>query len=206
MPDTLVIDSAQIAQWQAQNDFDYNRELAGGGMSFTEWLMMQLREFLFGDVVGSTLANWLLTLLAIAVLGIIVWYLWRYHPGLFRRQEQLLSDYDDSEDNIYGVDFDAAIAQSLSREDYREAIRLSYLQTLKALTDAHLIDWQLFKTPTQYVRELNASSLGSDGAASKTAFRTLTTHFLRVRYGNFPATRPLYDEVEALRKEVARES
>ena len=206
MPDTLVIDSAQIAQWQAQNDFDYNRELAGGGMSFTEWLMMQLRELFFGDVVGSTLANWLLTLLAIAVLGIIAWYLWRYHPGLFRRQEQLLSDYDDSEDNIYGVDFDAAIARSLSREDYREAIRLCYLQTLKALTDAHLIDWQLFKTPTQYVRELNASSLGSDGAAAKTAFRTLTTHFLRVRYGNFPATRPLYDEVEALRKEVARES
>ena len=89
MPDTLVIDSAQIAQWQAQNDFDYNRELAGGGMSFTEWLMMQLREFFFGDVVGSTLANWLLTLLAIAVLGIIAWYLWRYHPGLFRRQDQL---------------------------------------------------------------------------------------------------------------------
>ena len=42
--------------------------------------------------------------------------------------------------------------------------------------------------------------------ANIAAFRTLTAHFLRVRYGNFPATRPLYDEVEKLGKEVARES
>ena len=60
MPDTLVIDSAQIAQWQAQQDFDYNRELVGGGMTFTEWLMMQVREFLndiFGGAVNSTVVQ-----------------------------------------------------------------------------------------------------------------------------------------------------
>ena len=38
--------------------------------------------------------------------------------------------------------------------------------------------------------------------ARQSLARTLTAHFLRVRYGNFPATRPLYDEVEQLGKEV----
>ena len=148
----------------------------------------------------------MLSLLAIVVLGVIAWYLWRNHPGLFRRQEQVEAAYDDTEDTIYGIDFDTTIAQALTREDYREAIRLRYLQTLKALTDANIIDWQPFKTPTQYVRELSSSSLCSGDAVAKAAFRTLTSHFLRVRYGNFSATRQLYDEVDSLRKEVHRES
>ena len=33
MQDTLVIDTLQIAQWQGQPDYDYNREMVGGGMS-----------------------------------------------------------------------------------------------------------------------------------------------------------------------------
>lgn len=214
LPDTLVIDSAQIAQWQAQQDFDYNRELVGGGMTFTEWLMMQVREFLndiFGGAVNSTVVQWVLAILAVGVLGFIAWYLWRQNSGIFRRQEQGETTDCDAEDTIYGVDFGTAISQAVANSNFREAIRLRYLQTLKALTDASLIDWQPFKTPTQYVREFSAAcSLCSGGAAVPTAaapaaFRTLTAHFLRVRYGNFPATRPLYDEVEQLGKEVVRE-
>ena len=207
MQDTLVIDSAQIAQWQSQPDFDYNRELVGGGMTFTEWLMMQFREFmteLFGEAVDSSLVQWVLIGVAVGVLGFIGWYLWRYHPGLFHRQELLLSDGQDTEDTIYGVDFETAISQAVGRENFREAVRLVYLQTLKALSDTRQIDWQPFKTPSQYVRELSALCGGD--AAVQTAFRTLTSHFLRVRYGNFPATRPLYDELCQLRKEVCRES
>ena len=186
-------------------------------MTFTEWLMMQVREFLngiFGDAVNSTVVQWVLAILAVGVLGFIAWYLWRQNNGIFRRQEQVEAAYDDTEDTIYGVDFGTAIRQAVANSNFREAIRLRYLQTLKALTDASLIDWQPFKTPTQYVREFSAAcSLCSGGAAAPTAataaapaaFRTLTAHFLRVRYGNFPATRPLYDEVEQLGKEVVRE-
>jgi len=38
------------------------------------------------------------------------------------------------------------------------------------------------------------------------AFRQLTRHFLLVRYGNFPATQQLYEQVNQLGKEVRRES
>jgi len=208
LQDTLVIDSAQIAQWQAQPDFDYNREIVGGGMTVTEWLMMQLNELmeeLFGQALRNPLVQWLLAILAVGVIGFIVWYLWSHQSGLFRRQEQLAGD-EDTEDNIYGVDFDAAITEALGRENYREAVRLVYLRTLKALSDTSRIDWQPFKTPSQYVREFSASVPATSPAGPSAVFRTLTAHFLRVRYGNFPATRPLYDEVEKLGKEVARES
>jgi len=197
LKDTLVIDSAQIAQWQAQNDFDYSRELAGGGMTFTEWMMAQINELLrdlFGQAWRSDYTWWGLAIAGAVVVGIGVWYVWRFHPGLFMRQrdEQV---YEEMEDTIYGIDFDAIISQAVGREDYREAIRMVYLRTLKALSDSQKIDWQPFKTPSQYVREFDAA-----------AFRTLTSHFLRVRYGYFEATRQLYDEVENLGKEVPHES
>ena len=194
MSDTLTIDSAQIAQWQAQNDFDYNREVVGGGVTFTEWLMENLNELL-RDLFGQTWRSdytWLvLAVVGAVVVGIVVWYVWRFHPGIFMRQKDEQT-YEETEDTIYGVDFDRVISQALGREDYREAIRMTYLQTLKALSDSQQIDWQPFKTPSQYVRELSDSA----------AFRMLTAHFLRVRYGNFAATRQLYDEVEQLGKEV----
>ena len=193
MKDTLVIDSAQIAQWQTQQDFDYSRELAGGGMTFTEWMMAQINELLrdlFGQAWRSDYTWWGLAIVGAVVVGIGIWYVWRFHPGLFMRQRDERT-YEEMEDTIYGIDFDAIISQALGREDYREAIRVIYLRTLKALSDSQQIDWQPFKTPSQYVREFDAA-----------AFRTLTSHFLRVRYGYFEATRQLCDEVEQLGKEV----
>ena len=193
MKDTLVIDSAQIAQWQTQQDFDYSRELAGGGMTFTEWMMAQINELLrdlFGQAWRSDYTWWGLAIVGAVVVGIGIWYVWHFHPGLFMRQRDERT-YEEMEDTIYGIDFDAIISQALGREDYREAIRMIYLRTLKALSDSQQIDWQPFKTPSQYVREFDAA-----------AFRTLTSHFLRVRYGYFEATRQLCDEVEQLGKEV----
>ena len=193
MKDTLVIDSAQIAQWQTQQDFDYSRELAGGGMTFTEWMMAQINELLrdlFGQAWRSDYTWWGLAIVGAVVVGIGIWYVWRFHPGLFMRQRDEQA-YEEMEDTIYGIDFDAIISQALGREDYREAIRMIYLRTLKALSDSQQIDWQPFKTPSQYVREFDAA-----------AFRTLTSHFLRVRYGYFEATRQLCDEVEQLGKEL----
>ena len=98
--------------------------------------------------------------------------------------------YAVEEDTIYGVDFARGIADALSRSDYREAVRLLYLQTLKQLSDEKRIDWQLYKTPTQYVYEVRMP-----------AFRQLTNHFLRVRYGNFEA---LFHVMQSLQEEVKK--
>ena len=193
-------------------------------MTFTEWLWMKFNELideLFGDSLGGDYKWWLLSAAGLAIVGFVIWYVRRYHPDLFRRKDEENQDYGDTEDTIYGVDFDTAISQAVGREDYREAIRLVYLRTLKSLSDTHQIDWQLFKTPSQYVRELSASCSQGSGAAAANpataaatanpaaanpaAFRMLTAHFLRVRYGNFPATHALYDDVEKLGKEVSHE-
>ena len=200
----------QISRWQAQHDFDYNRELVGGGTSFSDWLMELLNNLLrdlFGKTWESNYTWWLLAALGAVVVGIAIWYVWRFHPGLFMTQGEEQQTNDETGDTIYGIDFDEAVSQALSREDYREAVRLVYLRTLKALSDRRQIDWQPFKTPSQYVSEFSAAPAlaGSPAGAAVPAFRTLTAHFLRVRYGNFPATHELYNEVATLGKEVTRE-
>lgn len=67
------------------------------------------------------------------------------------------------------------------------------MQTLKQLSDEKRIDWQLYKTPTQYVYEVRMP-----------AFRQLTNHFLRVRYGNFEATEALFHVMQSLQEEVKK--
>ncbi len=110
---------------------------------------------------------------------------------LFVRSPKVAMDYEVEEDTIYGVDFDSAIQQALGRSDYREAVRLLYLQTLKLLSDAGRIDWQLYKTPTQYLNECRLP-----------AFRLLTNEFLRVRYGHFEASDSLIRQLKSLQAEI----
>ena len=102
-------------------------------------------------------------------------------------------DYDVEEDTIYGVNFEADIKQALQASDYRQAVRLRYLQTLKYLEDEGKIDWQPSKTPSQYVRQVNMP-----------AFTTLSRHFINVRYGNYEVTAELYEQVKALQDEIMK--
>ena len=172
--DTLVCDTAQIALWQSDPAYNYNRELITPEMNIFEWISRQFGE-LMRKIFGSRFAEEYsgLILVCIAIL--------------------LLLPYTVEEDTIYGVDFPGGIAEALSRQNYREAVRLLYLQTLKQLSDAERIDWQLYKTPTQYINEVRLP-----------AFRQLTNHFLRVRYGNFEATEELFRVMQALQEEIGK--
>ena len=63
-------------------------------------------------------------------------------------------------------------------------VRLTYLKTLRALSDADLIHWIPSKTPLQYVAEYEDHHL-----------RHATLVFVRVRYGGFEATEEMADEM-----------
>lgn len=194
--DTLVCDTAQIAVWQSDPQYDYNRELVTPEINVFEWLSKQLGHLMqkiFGNRFAEEYAGLILICIAIAILMLLVWVVYKKRPELFMRSRKNNLPYTVEEDTIYGVDFPEGIAQALSRSDYREAVRLLYLQTLKQLSDDGCIDWQLYKTPTQYIYEVRLP-----------AFRQLTNHFLRVRYGNFEATEALFHAMQALQVEIKK--
>lgn len=179
-----------------QNDprFDYDRELVGGSQNLLEWLTTVISDWIeetFNVLVDNDVVYYSLIAAGFAVVLFIAWLVWKKNPKLFMRKEDEGLDYDVQEDTIYGVDFDAEISEALSQKDYRQAVRLLYLQTLKQLSDAGHIDWQPSKTPSQYVREHGHQ-----------AFAELSGHFVRVRYGNFEATEELFKEMKKLQGQL----
>lgn len=182
MTDTLTIDTLALSQWRDNPEYDYGAEFQGSSFSLLEWIDRWIDDMfrrLFGGVhIGDwTDVVWYVVGFA-AILGVVVFMLYR-HPELlhWRRHRKKPLDYDVEEDTIYGIDFPTAIASAMQRGDWREAVRLSYLQTLRCLSDSGQIDWQPSKTPAQYVAEYPGEPL-----------RGMTATFVRVRYGGFEAT------------------
>jgi hypothetical protein len=194
MSDSIQIDSAQLAAWQHDPRYAYDRELVGGSQNLLEWLSETISEWLkntFDVVMDNNVVYYSLIFLGVALAAFLGWIVWKRNPQLFMKKEEEGVDYDVEEDTIYGVDFDSEIRQALAAQDYRQAVRLLYLQTLKHLSDQGRINWQPSKTPMQYMRELELP-----------AFSELSRHFIRVRYGNFGATEALFREMESLQREV----
>ena len=177
MPDTLQIDSVQLVAFQQDPHYDYDRELMGGSQNLLEWLSEVISEWIkdtFDVVLDNDFTYYLLIFIGVLVLAFLAWLWWYKRPKLFMK--------GDKEDK-----------QALKAADYRQAVRLSYLQTLKYLEDTGKIEWQPSKTPSQYVRQVNMP-----------AFSSLSRHFINVRYGNYEATAELYEQVKALQAEVMK--
>lgn len=198
--DTLVCDTARVAFWQSNPAYDYNRELITPEIDVFGWLSMQLSKLLraiFGSRFAEEYSGIILVVIAILILLLILWFVYKKRPELFMRSRRGPVNYSVHEDTIYGVDFDSEIKRAMERKDYRESIRLLYLQTLKLLSDEGRIDWQPYKTPTEYIYEVKQEALRSP-------FRRLTNGFLRVRYGNFAASEPLFEELLSLQTEIRK--
>ena len=194
--DTLLCDTTKIAVWQSAPSYAYNKELMSQDINIYQWLMgkfQKLLSHLFGPHTAEY-SGYIILGIAILLIALVVWYLYKRRPELFMRNKKNKPlDYDIIEDTIYGVDFENGIRCAVSGGNYKEATRLIYLQTLKYLSDKGLIDWQTYKTPTQYLYELKTP-----------AFRELTNHFLRVRYGNFKASSDLFERMQSLQTEIEK--
>ncbi|MDR0845557.1 MAG: DUF4129 domain-containing protein, partial [Tannerella sp.] len=195
--DTLLYDSAKIAEYQADKRFDYNSQLGMPEFDLMgmiqHWINRMLQRF-FSYEASQVISTWLLVAFFLLVVGFVIYFIYRNHPELFLRDKKNPSlRYDVEEETIYGIDFEKEMSAALSAGDYRSAIRFLYLQTLRFIADKEWIEWRIYKTPTEYMSELKPAEL-------KPPFRDFTNHFLQVRYGNFKATGELFKEMCDLQK------
>lgn len=108
---------------------------------------------------GQQILNYII--LAIAV-GILLWAIIRLASGgvggkLFsgRSAEKDVSDASIDDIDIHAINYEHQIALARDRGDYRYAIRLWFLNTLKEMTDRQLLNWKPDKTNMDYFYELN---------------------------------------------------
>nr|WP_320036670.1 DUF4129 domain-containing protein [uncultured Bacteroides sp.] len=193
--DTLLYDTAKIARYQADSHFDYNSQLVHKNFNLYEIVINWFRELihnLFGSVIAEKYSGTILAVIFVLFILLLIFVVYKKRPELFYREKKFLK-YNVEEETIYGVDFNSEINNALGRKDYQLAVRLVYLETLKHLSDFKCIDWQTYKTPTEYLYEMKRKGVSDE-------FRQLTNRFLMVRYGNFEATESTYETVKNLQQ------
>lgn len=166
---------------QTDHDYQYGRDTPPPENPITRffsWLFQKISQFLRSKAYENV---WQYVILA-AVAGLAIYLLAKAEVlgFLFPKKAQATGmDYENLAEDIQEIDFDTAIEEAIAVRNFRLAVRLLYLQTLKQLTNAGHIAYKPDKTNRQYVQELANTPLQSD-------FEKLTRRFEFVWYGDFP--------------------
>lgn len=112
--------------------------------------------------------------------------------GIFSRSdEKVRIGYSIDDENINEMNFVKLIEDSVAKKEYRYAIRLCYLQSLKILADRNLIDWKIDKTNHNYLIEMRKN-------AHARGFARITDVFEWVWYGEFSIDEAEFVELKAM--------
>lgn len=129
---------------------------------------------------------WFNTLFWIVLIGgflaLLIWFLATGNVSLFRKRAKTGGDENADElvtENIFEINFEKEIQKAIGASDFRLAVRLMYLRTLKDLSMSNLINYTHEKTNANYLFQLAGTSY------YKTFFR-LTRNFDYSWYGHFP--------------------
>ena len=185
----------KLQQLQKDEDLEYPVAVAedGWGSKLMEWFSRWLSEVL-GETSDTGLLKVLMYLFFVgAGLFLITCFLDIDITSLVRRKAAAVPISSIGEgitENIHALDFEQEIKQAVAQQDYRKAVRLVYLASLKRLSDAGLVRWEPGKTNRQYQLELK-------DPAFKNQFSSLGYFFEYAWYGDFPVNEPLYQKVAA---------
>jgi hypothetical protein len=121
---------------------------------FWGWFWWKVRE-LFETKRGRTTVWAVFIVLGALVLGYAVYKIRKMNrAGVFVRGNGSGLDYKVGHEDIHQISFNEAIEEAIGNKNFRLAVRLLYLQTLKTLADRNLIDWRINKTNSDYVKEV----------------------------------------------------
>ena len=205
--DTIACDTARLNSFVNSGNYDYNSEIGDVDKSlfekaiddFNHWLqdvfdgLFDIKDSVF-TANGNMKYVWMVV--GIAIILALLYLLYKKKMFFFKKKEKEDDNYEIVEDSIYGVDFEQDISRAIRLNNYREAVRLRYLQCLKLLSDHGLIDWRIHKTPAQYTQEYKERD-----------FRSMTHQYVLIRYGDYTATSAIFDEIslkyQSIEKEVS---
>ena len=200
--DTIVCDTAQLNYYINCGKYNYDTEIDENAPSLFEKIMDAIESWIsdfFRDLFGikdavfssDSYMRYVWIVVGVILLLTIAYLIYKKKMFFFHKETKVEDDYQVVEDTIYGIDFDENIATALKSSNYKEAVRLKYLQCLKMLSDGEFIDWRLFKTPKQYTQEFANSQ-----------FLDLTRNYVLVRYGDYTATLSTYESIDNLYKDI----
>ena len=195
-------DAQKLEEYRQRSEYQYGESIS---FSFMEWwqriaekIARWLMEHLNLDIPIPTGADgllfgrivlWTVALLAAAFIVYLLFrgnWAWLFSGRRFRKKEEE-KDYTVYDEDIHGINFTDEIDQAVQSKNYRKATRLFYLKSLKLLSDAGNIRWQINKTNTDYRREISSKVLREE-------FDYLSLAYEYVWYGEFEPTEETFLE------------
>ncbi|ARS35499.1 DUF4129 domain-containing protein [Pontibacter actiniarum] len=173
-------DQAKLEELRANEDFEYYEE-ARPANTFWERLKRRLQQWLEEVFYRGSASGLWQVLIYLAIAAAIVYLVVKMQHvdigSLFgRKTASIATPYEVLDENIHEMDMVALLEEAVAQQNYRKAVRLLYLQSLKQLTDLGLINWQPGKTNRSYIAEIKP-------AAIRQEFEQLTGMFEYVWYG-----------------------
>lgn len=159
---------------------------------FAYWLARNM-----GKTIERKEFDTVMWIIGIIFLIVIIVILYINKPGIFYINKKNALKYSIEEEDIHGHNFDNLIKQSLSRQDYSDAIRWQYLKTLKGLHEKEHISYDFNKTVNEYVYEIKDSDL-------RKIFKKLSLGFIYYRYGKGEADENKFLGFEDLSKDIIK--
>ncbi|RTY92359.1 DUF4129 domain-containing protein [Flavobacterium sp. GT3R68] len=152
---------------------------------FKEWLANIIRSIfnLGSDHISMGFVEILLKVIAGLIVIFVIYLivkaiLNKEGKWIFSRNSKKLINYDEIEKNLHLVDFEKLIAKTLQSGERRLSIRYYYLWLLKKMAEKHLIVWDIEKTNSDYLYEINSQ-------AKKDEFAYLSYLYNYIWYGEF---------------------
>ena len=146
------------------------------------------KNFLQGDFFKTLF--WILLTGGFAAL--LIWFLASGNISLFKRRTQVNDEEEDAlagAEDIFALNYDRDIEKAVNGGNFRLAVRLLYLQTLKDMAEKNIIRYSHEKTNSDYLFQLAKSRY------YKSFFR-LTRHFDYTWYGQFVLTPEAFRSVQ----------
>ncbi|MHC0445709.1 DUF4129 domain-containing protein [Flavobacterium sp. 3-218] len=163
---------------------------------FKHWLARQIFNlFNFSSVKTSlNFVAILFRIIAVLVVIVLIYFIARAltkQEGrwIFGKNTKRTLFYSDAEKNIHLLDFEKLIKESLEAGERRVAIRYYYLWLLKVMAQNHFIEWDIEKTNSDYLYELQSP-------AHKEEFTYLSYLYNYIWYGEFEIDEATFRKTE----------
>jgi hypothetical protein len=193
------LDTAAINAFKKLPDFTYAENYTGPSLWSRFWTWFWGLFEIKDEKQAGTFMTWFLFFLKYLFIGAgiaaIIFLILKLSGidmlNAFRRKPQTVLTYSESDENIHEIDFDADIEKAIAVHNYRYAVRLLYLRSLKQLSDNGLINWQPNKTNTNYINELA-------NYEQREMFKHLTHQFEYIWYGDFMINGDMFKKINPL--------
>ncbi len=186
-------DEDKRADFLADDDFVYDRRPVNEKENLFVRFLRKIRQWwqsLFDESTPLWVNILVFGTMLLVLVGLLLYIFDVDVRTIFGRSaKQISMDFEEMPTDIHSLDFSELVQNAVNEGEYRRAVRLLYLESLKELSKRGWIDWQINKTNHDYQLELSNTRVALP-------FDDLTLHYEYVWYGDFPIDGERYHRIE----------